>query len=276
MSAFNRFKVETLAPRIGAVIHGIDLADSMDEELFEEVHAAWMDHQVLFFRDQVLTPQQHLDFASLFGDFHIHPAAPYAHDNPALMVIHTDENSKRNNGSGWHSDVSADEEPPLGSFLHLHQVPQHGGDTLFASMYAAYEALSPSIQDLLEGLEALHVSDYTNFYGDHQPQRAFPTATHPVVRTHPVTKKRALYVNAGFTKQIVGLTPKESRSLLDFLFRHIENPVNQCRFHWEKNSLAMWDNRCVQHRALWDYFPETRSGLRVTICGDRPFFDADS
>ena len=276
MPGYNRFKVETLAPRIGAIVHGIDLADSMDEELFEEVHSAWMDHQVLFFRDQVLTPSQHLDFASQFGDFHIHPAAPYAHDNPALMVIHTDENSRRNNGSGWHSDVSADEEPPLGSFLHLHHVPKHGGDTLFASMYAAYETLSPSIQDLLEGLEARHVSDYTNFYGDHQPQRAFPTATHPVVRTHPVTKKRALYVNAGFTKQILGLTPKESRSLLDFLFRHIENPVNQCRFHWEKNSLAMWDNRCVQHRALWDYFPETRSGLRVTICGDRPFFDADS
>ena len=262
MSGYNGLNVETIAP--------------MDEELFQAVHAAWMDHQVLFFRDQVLSPQQHLDFASRFGDFHIHPAAPYANDNPALMVIHTDKDSRRNNGSGWHSDVSADEEPPLGSFLHLHQVPQHGGDTLFASMYAAYETLSPSIQDLLEGLEARHESDYTNFYGDHQPQRAFPTATHPVVRTHPVTKKRALYVNAGFTKRLLGLTPKESRSLLDFLFHHIENPVNQCRFHWEKNSLAMWDNRCVQHRALWDYFPETRSGLRVTIRGDRPFFDADS
>ena len=276
MSGYNGLTLETIAPKIGAIVHGVDLAESMGEELFEEVHEAWMDHQVLFFRDQVLSPQQHLDFASRFGDFHIHPAAPYAHDNPALMVIHTDKNSRRNNGSGWHSDVSADEEPPLGSFLHLHQVPPHGGDTLFASMYAAYETLSPSIQDLLEGLEARHVSDYTNFYGDHQPQRAFPTATHPVVRTHPVTKKKALYVNAGFTKRILGLTSKESRSLLDFLFHHIENPVNQCRFHWEKNSLAMWDNRCVQHRALWDYFPETRSGLRVTISGDRPFFDADS
>lgn len=276
MSLYSRFHVEPLSPKIGALVHGVDLSESMDQELFDEIHFAWMDHQVLFFRDQILTPQQHLDFASRFGKFHIHPAAPYAEDNPALMIIHTDRKSRRNNGSGWHSDVSADEEPPLGSFLHLHQVPSQGGDTLFASMYAAYEGLSSSIQDLLMGLKARHVSDYTNFYGNHQPQRAFPSATHPVVRTHPVTKRRALYVNAGFTKKILGLTSKESSSLLDFLFRHVEDPAFQCRFRWDTNSLAMWDNRCVQHRALWDYFPETRRGLRVTICGDRPYFDGDS
>ena len=266
-------RVEPLTTVIGGLVRDVDLTQEISQELYADIHAAWMDYQVLFFEDQSLTPQQHLDFAGRFGPFHIHPAAPFAHDNPALMVIHTDENSKRNNGSGWHSDVSADIKPPLGSFLHLHEVPEQGGDTLFASMYAAFDALSPPIQELLEGLQAEHVSDYTNYYGDHQPQREFPRAIHPVVRTHPVTKRKALYVNAGFTRRVLGISSKESRNLLAFLFEHVKNPTFQCRFRWKKNSLAMWDNRCVQHMAIWDYFPNTRSGLRVTIEGDQPYFE---
>ena len=276
MRQYQNLELELLSPVLGAIVNGVDLSKPITLEMFEEIHSAWMAHQVLFFRDQRLTPQDHLNFAGLFGEFHIHPAAPYAEQNPALMVIHTDQKSKRNNGSGWHSDVSADEEPPLGSFLHLHTVPNIGGDTLFANMYSAFSALSNSMQQFLESLEAEHVSNYAGFYGDHKPQRDYPQATHPVVRTHPVTKRKALYVNAGFTKRIVGLSSQESRSLLDFLFRHIENPTFQCRFKWQVNSLAMWDNRCVQHMALWDYFPETRSGLRVTICGDKPYFEVSA
>ena len=270
MPAYRHIDVSPLTPTIGAVVEGVDLAQPMDDAVFEEVHRAWMEHLVLFMREQDMTPEQHLAFGRRFGELHVHPAAPYAHGNPELMVIHTDADSKRNNGSGWHSDVSADEEPPLGSILHLHTVPAAGGDTLFASMYAAYEALSPPLRDLLEGLTARHESDYTGQYGDHPPQREFPSASHPVVRAHPVTGRKALFVNAGFTRAIDGLSRRESRALLDFLFEHVKNPAFACRFEWQPLSLAMWDNRCVQHVAVWDYHPETRSGLRVTIKGDRP------
>ena len=270
MSPYRHIDVSPLTPTIGAVVEGVDLARPMDDAVFEEVHRAWMEHLVLFMREQRMTPEQHLAFGRRFGELHVHPAAPYAHGNPELMVIHTDADSKRNNGSGWHSDVSADEEPPLGSILHLHTVPAAGGDTLFASMYAAYEALSPPLRDLLEGLTARHESDYAGQYGDHPPQREFPRASHPVVRTHPVTGRKALFVNAGFTRAIDGLSRRESRALLDFLFEHVKNPAFACRFEWQPLSLAMWDNRCVQHVAVWDYHPETRSGLRVTIKGDRP------
>lgn len=270
-SPYRHIDVSPLTPTIGAVVEGVDLAQPMDDAVFEEVHRAWMEHLVLFMREQDMTPEQHLAFGRRFGELHVHPAAPYAHGNPELMVIHTDADSKRNNGSGWHSDVSADEEPPLGSILHLHTVPAAGGDTLFASMYAAYEALSRPLRDLLEGLTARHESDYTGQYGDHPPQREFPRASHPVVRAHPVTGRKALFVNAGFTRAIDGLSRRESRALLDFLFEHVKNPAFACRFEWQPLSLAMWDNRCVQHVAVWDYHPETRSGLRVTIKGDRPF-----
>ena len=158
-----------------------------------------MAHQVIFLRDQRITPEQHLAFGRRFGELHIHPAAPYAHGNPELMAIHTDKESFRQNGAGWHSDVSADEEPPLGSILHLETVPKQGGDTLFASMYEAYDALSEPMRRLLDGLTARHESDYTGQYGDHKPQREFPKASHPVIRTHPVTGRKALFVNAGFT-----------------------------------------------------------------------------
>ena len=275
-TAYRHLDVEPLTPTIGAVVHGVDLAEPLSDAQFEEIQNAWMAHLVLFMRDQRMTPEQHLAFGRRFGEPHIHPAAPYAHDNPALMVIRTDRDSKRNNGSGWHSDVSADIEPPLGSILHLHQTPSQGGDTLFANMYAAFDALSAPMRKLLRGLTARHESDYTGQYGDHPPQREFPRASHPVVRTHPVTKREALFVNAGFTRRIEGISRPESSALLAFLFEHIKNPAFHCRFPWRPYSLAMWDNRCVQHVAVWDYHPETRSGLRVTVQGDRPFHAGSS
>ena len=270
MTRYSHIEVSPLTPTIGAVVHGVDLAQPLSDAAFEEIHAAWMAHLVLFMRDQRITPAQHLAFGKRFGELHVHPAAPYAHGNPALMVIRTDADSKRNNGSGWHSDVSADEEPPLGSILHLHEVPEHGGDTVFANMYAAYDALSTPMRELLDGLRARHEADYTGYYGDHQPQREFPRASHPVVRTHPVTGRKALFVNAGFTRHIEGVSRRESRALLGMLFEHVKNPTFACRFEWRPHSLAMWDNRCVQHMAIWDYHPQTRGGLRVTIKGDRP------
>jgi taurine dioxygenase len=253
-------------------VHGVDLAH-LDDATFDEIHAAWMQHLVLFFRDQVLTPEQHLAFGRRFGPLHLHPAAPYAHGIPELMVIHTDKDSFRNNGGGWHTDVSADAAPPLGTILHLHTLPAQGGDTLFANMYAAFAALSPALRGFLGTLSAEHVSSYEGTYGDHRPQRESPRAVHPVVRTHPVTRRQALFVNPGFTRRIVGLTRAESDALLAYLFEHARQPRFQCRFRWEKNSVAMWDDRCTWHMAIWDYYPETRSGLRVTVQGDAPFFD---
>lgn len=265
-------KLEKLTPQIGAIVHGIQLKDAIgDDALFEKIHGMWMEHLVLFFRDQQLTAAEHLAFGERFGPLHIHPAAPYANGNPALMKIHTDENSRRNNGEVWHSDVSADREPPMASILHMHKVPKQGGDTLWANMYAALEALSDPIRTLLNGLSAVHEANYGGFYGDHKPQRESPRATHPVVRTHPVTKRKALFVNSGFTRRIKGLSSQESDSLLQMLFEHIKNPIFHCRFPWQDNSVAIWDNRCAQHMAIWDYFPETRRGLRVTVSGDKPF-----
>jgi taurine dioxygenase len=268
-------EVEVLTPGIGAVIHGVDLAE-LDDATSEQIHDAWMRHLVIFFRDQTLTPEQHLAFGRRFGPLHVHPAAPYAHDIPELMVIHTDASSHRNNGDNWHTDVSADEEPPLGTILHLHEVPADGGDTLFANMYEAFETLSPRMQDFLCTLTAVHDSDYTGHYGDHPPQREYPAATHPVVRTHPVTGRNGLFVNPGFTRRIVELSGPESEALLNHLYEHASHPRFQCRFRWAPGSMAMWDDRCTWHLAVWDYYPHTRSGLRVTVAGDRPYFDPAS
>lgn len=269
--AYERIVVQTLTPTIGAFIENVSLGE-IDDATWEEIHDAWMKHLVLFFRDQKLTPAQHIAFGERFGKLHEHPAADYVDDNPALMVIHTDRNSKRNNGGGWHTDVSSDEEPPLGTILHLHQLPSQGGDTLFANMYAAFESLSKPLQRFLATLSAEHMLDYNALYG-RDGHRESPRAIHPVVRTHPVTGRNALFVNPGFTRGIVGLSRGESDALLQYLFRHASQPQFQCRFRWEKNSLAMWDDRCTWHMAIWDYYPETRSGRRVTVQGDKPYFD---
>jgi taurine dioxygenase len=268
---YQHFDVEPLTPTIGGIVHGVDLTQPLDDATFDDIRAAWLDRQVLFFRNQPLTPERHLAFGRRFGELHIHPAAPYANGDPALMKIHTDKDSWRNNGSGWHSDVSADLEPPMASILHLHTVPSQGGDTLWASMYAAYDALSDTMKAFIDPLTAEHRADYTGYYGDHAPQRESPRAVHPVVRTHPETRRKALYVNRGFTTKINELARAESRALLDFLFAHATQEQFQCRFRWEQNSVAIWDNPCTQHMAIWDYFPETRSGIRVTVKGDRPF-----
>lgn len=265
-------EIEELTPTVGAVVHGIDLREAvLNDDLFAEMHRLWLKHLVLFFRDQVLSPEEHLAFGERFGGLHVHPAAPYAFDNPALMKIYTDENSHRNNGEVWHSDVSADLEPPMASILHLHEVPAQGGDTLWANMYAVFESLSVHMQELLMTLTAVHAADYTGYYGDHEPQRENPSAVHPVVRTHPETGRRALFVNQGFTRRIKELSPRESGDLLKMLFEKTKDPEFHCRFRWRANSVALWDNRCTQHMAIWDYYPETRSGLRVTVAGDRPY-----
>jgi taurine dioxygenase len=266
--------VDKLTPIIGAEIGGVDLAQPLGNQVFDEVLRALAENLVIFFRGQTITPQQHLAFGRRFGELHIHPAAPHEPGEPALMRIHADRDSPRANGEGWHSDVSCDERPPMGSVLHIRQCPPNGGDTLFASMYAAYEALSERMKAYLDGLVALHDGEqvyrgtYANLGVADRP--VYPKAEHPVVRTHPLTGRKALYVNRGFTRRILGLPADESEAMLRYLFDHAENPLFQCRFRWTEGSVAFWDNRCAQHRAMWDYWPHTRSGHRVTILGERP------
>ncbi len=190
-----------------------------------------------------------------------------------MLPVHGDANSKRVNGEYWHSDVSCDDEPPLGSILYLHTVPPVGGDTMFASIPAAYDALSPEMKQLLEGLTAVHSGEavyrkMNTILGVDDRGRIFPRATHPVIRTHPVNGRKAIFVNPGFTSHIVELPPEEGHAILEFLYQHATNPVFQVRFRWEPHSIAFWDNRSAQHMALWDYYPHTRSGYRVTVKGN--------
>jgi taurine dioxygenase len=270
-------QVEKLTPHAGAEIRGVDLSQPLDERTFKEVHAALIDNGVIFFRDQHLTPAQQKAFGRLFGELHLHPAAPKElPEHPEILVIHADEKSKHVAGENWHSDVSCDLEPPMGSILYMHELPPVGGDTLFASMYAAYDALSEPMKRMLEPLTAMHEGEhvYRGRYGLNDTGKVFPKAEHPIVRTHPVSGRKALYVNGGFTTRIVQLKRAESDALLQFLYRHVETPEFHCRFRWQVNSVAFWDNRCMQHHAMWDYYPQRRHGHRVTIKGDKPFFRA--
>jgi taurine dioxygenase len=274
---YTAIQVQKLTPHAGAEIHGVDLAQSLDERHFKEIHDALIEHGVIFFRDQLLTPDQQKVFGRLFGELHIHPAAPSLLDgHPEILVIHADENSKRVAGEEWHSDVSCDPEPPMGSILYMHELPPVGGDTLFASMYAAYETLSPTMQRFLEPLTAMHEGEhvYRGRYGVKDEGRVFPKAEHPVIRTHPVSGKKSLFVNRGFTTRIVQLKKAESAAVLEMLYRHVETPELHCRFRWQPRSVAFWDNRAVQHHAMWDYYPQRRHGHRVTIKGDKPFYRA--
>ncbi|MGD0431629.1 MAG: TauD/TfdA family dioxygenase [Acetobacteraceae bacterium] len=272
---YETIEIDKLTPIIGAEISGADLAKPLSNRQMDEIHRALAENCVIFFQDQKLTQEQHLAFGRNFGDLHIHPAAPHAPGHEELMIIHADKDSPRANGEGWHSDVSCDLEPPMGSILYIKQTPPKGGDTLFASMYAAYEALSDRMKAYLEGLTALHDGEeaYRGTYKNAgmQDKPVYPRAEHPVVRTHPVTGNKALYVNRGFTKRLIGVPRDESAAILQYLYEHAENPLFQCRFRWRPNSVAFWDNRCVQHRAMWDYWPHTRSGFRVTVAGDKPY-----
>lgn len=267
-------RIRPLTPTIGAEVEGVDLGD-VDDETFDEVRRALAEHLVLFFRDQEISVEAHKAFGRRFGELDVHPNDPGLDGHPEVMVIHADETSKRIAGEMWHSDVSCRAEPPMGSILRMFEVPETGGDTLFANMYAAYEALSDRMQEHLDGLTAVHdggpyYRDVNRIVGRDDGGRSYPVAEHPVVRTHPVTGRRCLFVNSMFTTRIVGLPRDESDALLAFLFEHVKNPPFHCRFRWRPHSVAFWDNRCTQHFAVWDYFPAVRSGYRVTVRGDAP------
>jgi taurine dioxygenase len=273
--AYRTIEVRKSSPNIGAEIYGVDLSKPLGEEQFREVHTALMDHLVIFFRDQSMSPERQKELGGWFGKLHVHPAAPgVLPGHPEIFVIKADESSTFIAGEDWHSDVSCEAEPPMGTMLYLTTVPPDGGgDTLFANMYLALERLSAPVRTLIEGMTAIHDGEplYRGRYGNDDAGKVYPRAEHPVVRTHPVTGKKALFVNRFFTTRLVGLSRNESDAILQMLFRHIETPEFNVRFRWQPGSVAFWDNRCTQHHALWDYYPHKRYGHRVTICGDRPF-----
>ena len=274
----NSFNIKPFAPNLGAVITNVDLSNDINDAELKGIRDAFHKYQVLFFQNQSeISPKNHIKLGRCFGDLHIHPAAPKMKNYPQIFEINTDKNSKIANGAeDFHSDVSCDIEPPLGTMLQLHILPECGGDTMFANMYMAYEALSNPMQKFLSDLKASHESEhfYSGRYkseSNDENKTEYPSAIHPVIRTHPETGKKAIFVNKFFTTRILGLEPQESKFILDFLFSHIEKTEFQIRYRWNKNDMAFWDNRCTIHKALWDYFPHERKGRRVTIKGDIPF-----
>ena len=269
--SYDVLDVRPMTKRIGAEIFGVDLSQPLTNKVTDELHTALMEHQVIFFRDQPMTYDSLKRAGRSFGDLAMHSGVSGMPEHPEIVTIHADANSKFIAGEDWHSDLSEDPEPPMGSILYMHVVPPAGGDTLWSSMYAAYDALSPAMQAFLEPLTAVHDSNhiYRALFPD--VDKVYPRNTHPVVRTHPVTKRKCLFISKSKTVKINGLGEEEGDAILRFLTEHVKNPNFQVRFRWQPNSVAFWDNRCTQHFATWDYFPETRSGYRVTIAGDRPY-----
>jgi taurine dioxygenase len=268
--SYQTINVVPLTPVIGAEIEGIDLAKPLSEAAARDLREALARHLVIFFRDQRLDYESHKALGRHFGELARSTVVDGIEGHPEIVRIHADAASNYVAGEQWHSDLSCNPEPPMGSILYLHTVPASGGDTLFASMYAAYEALSPPMQAYLAGLTAVHDAEpfYREIFGD--TGKRYPRASHPIVRVHPLTKRRALYVNEQYTTRIDGIPRRESDAILAFLCEHCRDPAFQVRFRWRPHSVAFWDNRCTQHHAIWDYYPEVRSGNRISIKGDKP------
>lgn len=264
-------KRHDLNNHIGTELTDISLLDLSDDDVVA-LRALIAERGVLVFRDQKMTLDQQIAMGRRFGRLHVHPA--YADkDHPEALRIHADANSRYAAGETWHADVTCDSEPPAISMLRIEVTPTAGGDTAFASMYAAFESLSKPMQAFLLNLEAIHAGDlpWRGAYGS-QSKKEYPVNIHPVICTHPISGRRALYINSGFTDRIKGVTKAESAALLKMLFDHIAYGIEfQCRVVWRPHTVTMWDNRCTQHFASWDYFPQTRSGWRVTTSGDRPY-----
>lgn len=284
--SYQRIQVRPISGAIGAEIHGVDLSTPLDDQTFAEVRKAFNEHLVIFFRDQEMSIEQHKQFCLRFGtldvDRFVVPAVP---EHPELIVVIKKEGEKFAFGNSWHADVTFYEKPSLGSVLYALEVPPFGGDTLFSNTYMAYEALSPGLRATLDGLKAVHTA--VGAYDLAAQARKFTTErtikirtdreheaqaemAHPIVRTHPDTGRKGLFVNAAYTKRIEGMSEEESRPLLGYLYDHITRPEFTCRFRWRKNSVAFWDNRFAQHYANNDYHGYLRVMHRFTIEGDRP------
>ena len=281
--------IAPLSGTIGAEIRGIDLHQTLEPDTLAAVRQALLDYKVIFFPGQHLSPEEHKAFASRFGEITVaHPVIPGLEDHKEVFEIDYTKARALVGGTGsnyddrenWHTDVTFVETPPLGSILNAIVIPAAGGDTLWADTQAAYEGLSPAIRQFVDGLTAVHDGDRS--FGkvlaavgkgewDGREFTELVQVEHPVVRTHPETGRRNLFVNPGFTKRIVGLRPCESDAILQFLYRHMTTPEYVVRYRWEEGDLGFWDNRTTMHYAVHDYGAAHRVIQRVTIRGDKPF-----
>ena len=267
-------EIQPVTAAIGAEIRGVRLAAPSEADL-EDLHKALLDYKVLFFRDQELSVEEHIAFGRRFGQLETHPFAPDMAEHPEIVVIESTREAPYA-AQSWHSDVTWRQEPSLGSILRARVVPPVGGDTCFANAEAAYNTLSDEWKERIGELHAIH--DYVRVFGRGVPaekreemREKYPVARHPVVRTHPETGAKAIYTNRSFVTHIEGVDAAESERILDRLERAITSPNVQCRFRWNVNDVAMWDNRATQHFATSDFWPAHRRMERVTIVGDRPF-----
>ena len=276
-----RLSFTALGPNIGAQVSDVDLSRPLSDAQFEQLYHGLLRHQVLFVRNQVITPEQQRALAIRFGDLHIHPVYPHAEGVEEIIVLDTHQDNPPDNDN-WHTDVTFIQTPPAIAILASKLLPESGGDTLWSTGIAAYEALSEPFKTLLNGLQAEHdfkksfqEYKYRKTEEEHQRwQQAVaknPPVQHPVIRTHPVSGRKALFVNEGFTTRLLGLSEKESDALLNFLFWHNAKPEFQVRWRWQENDVAIWDNRVTQHYANADYYPARRVMHRATVLGDKPF-----
>lgn len=285
-ATYKTIMVEPIVPAIGAEITRVDLSAALNASQFQEIHDALMTHQVIFFRDQDLIQDELVAFARCFGEPHVNPDTSFGKldAHPEVEVLDYDASRPPYvTKEMWHSDFSGREAPTLGSVLYALEVPASGGDTLWVSMYAAYEALSDRMKQYLSGMHAEHSTlksfgdaIRSNLWQGEEGRKRFEKlkaklpVEHPVIRTHPVTRRKALYVNEGYTTRLIGADREESDAVLNYLFEHVRKPEFQCRFRWRKGSLAVWDNRVTQHYAVADY-AERRLMHRIAIKGDRPY-----
>ncbi len=269
-----------IAGALGAELSGIDLSSPLDADQARAVRQALLDHQVIFLRNQDISPQCFLDFASAMGEPIEYPFVKGIENFPQIIEVKKLETEKVNFGGIWHSDTTYLQEPPMGSMLLSREVPPYGGDTLFANQQLAYEALSDTMKKMLDGLIGISTSakadvsrtreDRIRTDGRSEPQQDY-VAEHPVVRTHPETGRKSLYVNIAHTAGIKGMSDEESAPLLEFLFRHQVKPEFTCRFAWTPHAIAFWDNRCAMHNPVNDYHGFLRAMYRITLKGDRPY-----
>jgi len=277
--SYERIQVEPLSPALGAEIRGVDLGKPLDDDTIAEIRGAFLAHLVIFFRDQSLTQEQYLRFARTLGEPSEYPFVEGMDGYAEITEVIKKENERVNFGGIWHSDTTYLECPPMGTMLYARVIPPVGGDTLFANMVTAYESLSPGMQRLLIGLTAVNSAEKDDAAATRvdrlreRPREVGETVTvaeHPIVRTHPETGRKALYVNPGHTVRIAGFSEAESAPILDYLYRHQTQPEFTCRFRWRRDSLAFWDNRAAQHYPLNDYHGHRRAMQRITLAGDRP------
>lgn len=282
----NTALIAPISGSIGAEVFGLDLRQ-IDDKSFQLLHGSLMKHLVLVVRDQKLSPEQHLRVGRYFGSLNVHDFVAGMAEYPEIIeVIKEPEDSGYNFGGTWHSDVSFLEEPSMASLLYAKELPDSGGDTMFANMYLAYDTLSKGLRELLTDMRAVHSA--SEIYSQNSRRsdkragrsrsmtivnqdKAVGEVYHPVVRTHPETGRKLLYVNSNFTQRFEGMTDAESKPLLRYLYEHMKRPEFTCRVRWLPDTLIVWDNRCTQHLAVSDYDGYRRHMHRVTVNGDRPY-----